>query len=366
MGIRLTGGLTLSAALIVPATAWGQQPPPPASDPAWSVTVHVGGMFGREPGGGDAFAGFPVGETLTTAAGFPTRVNPSWFFGDGSQLFNEVQSQFAVLFDEHFARIQPLDDLLRSANVRRRGRGVGLRIGRRLTPRVGIEFEVDRGMGSLRTARSVDEAVEGARAGFEQAISGLLATVPASQLFVRATAERLDADAGRTAVGASMTFVLSRTNRLETYASAGAAWLLSGESASEVRLRGTYEFRIFGSLPVEETDAIAIRFTDRDRVVAGLVGGGVLFRLSRMHALRAEGRLVLSGSGMTTSVEANPSRDAAASGVALPSQTDPSIQFSSLTTVPSSLGGGRRTLTTFTASGVEVGVHVTAGIVFRF
>jgi hypothetical protein len=366
LGVRLAGGLALSAVLIVPAAARAQQSQPPATDPVWTVSVHMGSVFGQAPGGGDAIGGFPVGQTFTTAPGFPTRVNPSWFFGDGARLFNEVQAQFAERFDEHFPRIEPIDDLLRSARVHRRGAGFGVRIGRRLTPRMAVEFELDRGVGSLRPQSSVDEAMEAARVGFEQAFSGLIALVPASLTSVSATSTRVDADSGRTAIGASMRFVLRRTPRLETHASAGLAWLISGDSESEVRLRGSYRFRILGSLQIDETDEIAIRFADRDRTTAAIVGGGVLYNLSRHYALRADARLLLSGSGMTTSVEATPRRNTIGSGVALPSQTDPSIQFSSLVNIPSSLGGGRQTLTTFTASGVEVGLHVTAGIAFRF
>lgn len=358
-------GLALACAVSgAPAAEARQTPPPPT--PAWSVSILFGSVLGGAPGGGEGIAQFPVGPTFVTEPGNPSRVNPSWFFGDGATLFNQVQQQFAIQFGETFPAIEPLDDLLRSAPVARRGTSFGVRVSRRVTPRVGVELEWQSGVGALEATDEAHARAEAARAGFESAFTGLLATVPASLVSVSATVAESANESGRTSIGGAMTFTLSRGARLETYVSGGGAWLFGGDGATEVRLRGIYRFRLLGTVQIDETDEILIRVTEPDGAFAGLLGGGMTYSLARRHALRADARVYLAGSGLTTSVEAKPSRVTSAAGAALPSLTSPSLQFSSLPTASSSLGGNWLTLETFKASGIDVALHVTVGYVFRF
>ena len=237
---------------------------------------------------------------------------------------------------------------------------------RRVSPRASVEFEWQTGLGSLDATDAARARAEAARAGFEAAFGGLMATVPASLVSVEATVAHTTSGSGLTSLGGAMSWSLTRGSRLESYVSAGGAWLFGGDGATEIRLIGEYGFRFFGTVQIDERDEILIRVTEPDGSLAGVVGGGVTYGLARRHALRADLRVYLSASGLATSVEATPSRVTSATGAALPSLTSPSLQFSSTPVAPSSLGGDWLTLETFSGGGLEVMLQVSVGYVFRF
>ena len=84
------------------------------------------------------------------------------------------------------------------------------------------------------------------------------------------------------------------------------------------------------------------------------------------HGVRADVRLLLGSNGAVTTVSATPSADRVAPFVALPSNTSPSVQFSTTTVDRSSLSGSMAGLQTFTGSGLDMRILLSVGYFVRF
>jgi hypothetical protein len=359
------------------ARAQSAPPPPPVQKPPaprartapnWTVEAYGGRLVGQSPTRGDPGAPFAAGEAFTAVSGSPSRAVSSWRFGDGAMLFNQVNAQFGSQFGQRFSEMVPLDGVLRSAAARRTGGvGFGARLTRVVTPRFGIEVGVDRSDRPLRLTGAAKTAIEAARASFESAFTGLLNLAPQTGLRVTSTATPVEPDGGTMSVSGALVISLVRRGRLGAHAVAGAAGVFSGTEAAEVQLQGSYQFSFLGQFPINETDTVTMRVTDRDRVIAGLFGGGVTIAISARQELRVGFRVLASANHVTTAVTASPSVVvSAAQPIALPSNTVPTIQFSSLTGTRSSLSGGSVDLTTFTGSGLDLRGQLTVGYGLRF
>ena len=328
--------------------------------------MHGGVLRGPAPAGGAA-GRFPPGTTFATEPGFPSRANSSWYFGDGAALFNEVNAQFAARFNIRFPPVVPLDSMLNSAGVGRQGgRSWGFRVARRIRPRLGAEFSVDRSQVRLRLTDSARNAIEATRTSFERAFSGLIGTIPQTGLRVMSTADIDEAVAHHTAITGVLTIGLTKHGRMATHALAGAGRVLNRADPLEARLRGTYQFRFFDTFPVNESDTVTIRFTERDSATVGVFGGGVTADFVERHGVRADLRVFAGRSSSGTLVDASSSVQRLAPFVALPSLTNPSLQFSTTTTDRSSLNGSTTGLKTFTGSGFDLRIVLSVGYYIRF
>jgi hypothetical protein len=338
----------------------------PDADPKWTAEFHGSLVRSPTPTGGAA-GQFPAGTTFRTETGFPSRANPSWYFGDGAALFNQVNAQFASRFTIRFPQLVPLDGVLTGASVGRQGGGGwGFRVARTVTSRFGVEFSVDRGNETRQLTASARSAIDAARASFESAFSGLLATIPQTGLRVTSTAEIGEASARHTAITGALTIALTRHGRLATHALAGAGRAVTRQDPIEARLRGNYQFRFFDTFAVNETDAVTIHFTDRESTMVGVFGGGITSDFGERHGLRADVRVFAGTSGAVTLVDAASSSQRVVPFVALPSNTNPSIQFSTTTTDRSSLTGSSTGLRTFNGSGLDMRVAISVGYYIRF
>ena len=141
--------------------------------PKWEVEIHSGGLFSTNPTGGTVGLPAPGQPFMTvpatpTTAPLPSRYEPSWYFGDGTLLFNQAAIALGQLPDQ----IVPLDSVLaRPLGEHRGGGSVGVRVSRVLTPRVTAELSVDYGSATLRITPANREAIETTRASFIQAWS---------------------------------------------------------------------------------------------------------------------------------------------------------------------------------------------------
>jgi hypothetical protein len=342
--------------------------PGPKREAKWTAEVYAGAMMSPTPTAGDA-AAFPIGSTFRTEQGASSRTNASWYFGDGATLFNEVNAQFASRFNIRFPQLAPLDGMLTSAALGRRGAGAfGLRVTRRVTKRFGVEFSVDISQERLQMTTAAKDAVENARASFERGFSGLLATLPQTRLQVTSTAEIDEAASTRqrTITGA-LTIALTKHRRFAVHALVGGGQRFGRDDAIEARLRGHYQFRFLDTYPIDESDTVTIRLADRRAGAVGVVGGGVTTDLGARHGARAGVRVIVGGSGgLSTSVEAAASAQRTAPFVALPSNTSPSLQFSTTASERSSLGGSISGVKTFTGSGLDTRILLTVGYFIRF
>ena len=69
---------------------------------------------------------------------------------------------------------------------------------------------------------------------------------------------------------------------------------------------------------------------------------------------------------MTTALDAAPQINTAPPALALPSNTDPSIQFSNTAATRTSLSGRINDQTVSSGSGIDTRFHLTVGYYFRF
>ena len=359
--VRTAAALVLSIAIAAPAWAQGT-----ASPRRWSIEVYGGGAIGQTPATGSALPEFPAGAILTTDAA-PSRVVPSWYFGDGARLFNEVNASFASLFNQPFPAIVPLDDTLRSASARRgSGSSFGFRLTRRVTSRVDVEFSIGVANGTFELTDEARAAIEATRASFQEAFEGLFALMPQANLRITSTIEASGNDVRQSSIGGAVNVRLLQRGRLGTHVSAGVARVTNGGGSPQVRLRGNYQFRFLGEFPFNETDAVTISFVDREHATVGLVGGGLTCDLGARHGIRADARLQLGGSRIETSVDAVAAKVSGAPNLFLPSETSPSIQFSNVNTINSSLAGRLNALKTFTGDGTDTRLLLTVGYFVRF
>ena len=373
--------LLVALCIVGPTSADAQttrQPPKPATktpakpkvkkDPKWTFEVFGGGGFGGSAGG-DASSEFPAGTSFTTESGFPSRVVPSWYFGDGAVLFDQVRAQFASLFNITVPELVSLDPVFADGALERNaGATFGVRLMRKLTPRYALEFGLQRSQGKLALSDSAQTAVEASRASFDQAFRGLLGTIPQTGLQVSSTAEIPDsATAPQTAITAVLNIALSPGKRpLAPYVSVGVGRVTNGAETLRVRLRGSYQFRFFDSNPFNETDSVTIRTSDRESSFVGVFGGGAMYELSPRQGLRFDLRIHIGNSGIATELDASPTVVTATPVLALPSNTNPSIQFSNTNTLKSSLSGRISDQTVVAAGGMDTRLNLTVGYFFRF
>lgn len=348
--------------------AWAQtakKPQKPKGEPRWTLEVHGGMTAGTTPSAGSP-GQFPAGTPLATDVA-ASRAIPSWFFGDGATLFNEVRSQFASRFNVQYPQITPLDRALATVPLERQGGpNFGFRLGRQITRRFGVELGFDRSQGKLKLADDARAAIEATRASFESAFGGLLGTVPQTNLSVTSTADVEDANATQMSLTGALTVRLFTAGRLSAHALAGGGRLTNSSDSVDVRLRGNYQFRLFNAYAFNETDSLTIRTTERESTGVGVLGGGITYDLSRRSGIRFDVRALIGTNGITTTVDASPTTNAAVPGIALPSLTTPSIQFSNMSNVPSSLSGTAANLRTFEGDGLDSRMLVSVGFVLRF
>lgn len=365
--LRLLIGLTVSAALPAGA-AWGQSSQPRKSPRKWAVGVDVGVALGGNTPGGSPGQPFQPGMTFTAANGQPSRSIPSWFYGDGAVLFNQVQAQFASRYNQHFTAITPIDAVLTGASAHRSGAApsFALRATRRISPRYAIDFAFEHRGSGLALTGGAQSALDAARDNFQAALTGLIGTIPQNDVNVTTSVMQSKSGGGQSSLTAEAVITLVTHGKLTVHAIAGGGVLFRGDGSVDVKLTGAYTFSIFGVFPINETDAVTIHVADSGTSALGTVGGGITYDLTPRQGIRVDGRLYLSSSGLTTHVDARPTARRVSPGSVLPSETTPSIQFSTVPNIPTSLSSTATALNTFNGSGLEIRPQVSFGYFVRF
>src|SRR5687767_1926443 len=275
--------LTGAALICLPfeAAAQAKRPQVP-KDPKW--TIEVFGGIATSPGGSDGGGAveFPTGTPFTTLGGFTSRSVPSWFFGDGATLFNEVAAQFSAA-GVNVPKVVPLDSMLGSVGAKEKpGTSFGARLTRRLTRRFALEFAVQRSRADLELTGAAREAIDQSRASFQSGFNALLATPPtAGPQVTSAGAFPSEGEASETVVSGALKINIVQSGRLGVYATAGAGWADRSAGALEARLRGNYQFRLFDVQPVAESDIVTMRFENGTGGAVGVFGGGVTYDMGR-------------------------------------------------------------------------------------
>lgn len=355
--------MLLGVCLAAPVPAGAQTP----KIRAWTVEIHGGWAIGESPAGGTITGEFLPGPALPTG-GSPSRLVPSWFFGDGTRLFNEVSAAFAASFNQQLPRITALDPALHSAAARRQGGGIfGVRLMRRLTPRLDLEFGFGVTRGTFEMTGDARAAIEDARLSFQNAFTALFTDVtPQTNLRVTSDVEIEENRVHQTLLSGGVIVWLTRSGRVHTYVSGGIGRIVNGGSTPQIRLRGNYQLRFLGEFPFNESDAVTINFIERENAIVGLVGGGVTYGMGSRQGIRGDVRVQMSENRIETSVDAVPTRSLGNPTLFVPTATTPSLQFSNVSGVSSSLSGRLTEFKTFTSNGLDTRILLTLGYFVRF
>jgi len=349
--------------------------------PKWEVEFHGGGLFSTNPTGGTISLPAPGQPFMTvpltpTASPLPSRYEPSWYFGDGTLLFNQAATALGQLPDQ----IVPLDAVLaRPLGEHRGGGSAGVRVSRVLTPRVTAELSVDYGFATLRITPANGAAIETTRASFNQAWRRVILFNPNRVLNnLTSTATLADGSARQLFTSGAVNINLTTSGALIPYVTVGAGVVSMTGDVPSATLTGNYQFRLGSGPPVDETDNVTVHDARTRHTLAGVLGGGVKYHVSSRWGLRFDARVALSKAAANTELDATPTvaRLTPAGRGSLGGA--PSIQFSNNSTDPvtstgvtavaaSSLTGpplsGYRT---FTGSGAMSHANVTIGVFLRF
>lgn len=351
----------------------GAQRPPaatarPRTPGTWWVTGH-GGFIGALVSDGESSgaAPFPTGTAFATVNGRQSRAVPSWAFGDGAVLFDEVRVAFAAQHGVALPAIVPLDAVLRMRGTgSSKGPGFGGRVGKDVTSWLGLEFGIDRGVRSS-TPSAIADGLENTRASYASAFQALVATIPQTGSQVTVTAPAVPKGGHQTVLTGNALLSVVRTARFRLHAIVGGGLLFNDVESIEAQLQGNYRFSVFSALPIDESDGVTVRFSEKRTAPVGVFGAGFTVGTSRSSGVRVDARILASRNTSVTTVDASPSRTSAGERAALPSNTAPSIQFSSEPSVRSTLSGDAVSgLETYKGSGLDLRPVVTVGYYVRF
>ena len=365
-------GLTAAALWLGLGVAAGQ---PAAAQHKWEIEFHSGETLASAPEGGTGALPGPgptIAPRFTIPTGFSaSRVVSSWYFGDGAAQLNQAASSL------HLAgHLTPLDPVLESPFVQRvAGGDVGLRVARVLTGRLAAEFTFDYSLGTLALTSTSVAGIEASRAGFVAAWNAVLAAPSRGTRTVSSVATISDRRGRQTVSAGTVLINVLSPRRLTPYAALGAGLISNLHTPPSAVLVGDYQFAIVlppGSparvaLPAfHETDTVTVR-SRVDNAVTGIFGGGLKYALTGRWGVRIDVRDRLNANTISTTIDATPSSAAPALRSILTIGTNPPLQFSTLPGVPSNLSGAPISgFKTFTGTGIEHHVDVTAGLCWRF
>jgi hypothetical protein len=354
---RAGAGL-LTAALVV-SPAWAQTTP----TPRWEVEGFAGLSLFELPSGGTA-ALPPAGSPLTTSGPTnPSRRVPTWFLGDGAGLLNGVNAEFDIA-----GRIAPLDGALASLGLSgTNAPAVGLRLRRRLSTRLDVELSADLLPGSRELSAKLVDAVETARASFQSAFTGLLTSGPFTAVAVTATASMANQSSRELATTAAVRWTLT-SGAVAPYITLGGGLVHQIGNLPSVTLTGNYRFQILGTVPINETDTLRLRY-EQGTAVVGVAGAGVRGPLSERVGWTLGGRVLLSPQTLTLRLDSEPAVATGTPAGFVESFTTPAIQFSNSASTgrESSLSGTPLSgFKAFSTSGLQTRFIITAGLVIRF
>lgn len=334
--------------------------PAVAQDRRWEVEF-VGGGVVSAPASVGSLSLPPAGAGLVTSSPlYPAREIPSWLFGDGATLLNDVNGQFGIA-----ARVTPLDSLLRTPETGAAA-VLGVRVRRYVSPRTSLEFGLETTT-STPASEDLAAAVEATRSSFTPAFAGLLGSGPFSGISINATAA---ADAGgyrETSATAALNVHWRDAHALRPYATAGGGVLFGSGSLPSAQFSAGYRFSILGEVPIAETDNVQLRY-ERPASLVIVLGGGVAHAFSDAWGMNIDARVLFGPDRTRILLDAAPGATRGSPAGFIESFTNPAIQFSN-----DPATGRRSTLTAPPLDGVEVysggtrgRVLLTIGVTRRF
>ncbi|HXZ26690.1 MAG TPA: hypothetical protein VEG08_01700 [Terriglobales bacterium] len=354
------------------AAAFATPLPKPASpavtegpDPSrkWEIEVHGGGAFANSPH--DGTGTLPgAGATFTAVNATTSRAIPSYYFGDGTLLYNQAVD--AAAFPGITTHIMPLDPILTTRTAERdNGGAFGFRLSRDIARRWAIEANFDYSLANLRVNSTGLAGIEASRATWATAwtenLTGFSPVVTSVSAIDRSEGQQIFGT-----VGVNLNLVSE--GRVVPYLSFGGGALASVGDLPSATLVGNFQVTIRGG-PHNNTDAVLINWSTPDLQAVGYFGGGIKYYVTPRWGFRIDARDYLSGNGLEQFVSASP-----AVLTLTPAQTidfsgvSPNIQLSNNPPGgPDTLSGPALTrFRTFSGEGIRNQAVVSGGIFFRF
>jgi len=347
------------------------KPPKPPKKPwapdtrKWDIEFHLTAGFGSPSVGGSGELPKP-GATFTTGGGSDSRHVPSWFFGDGAKLFNDVLAGLG-----RGESIVPIDPAITGPAIDQTlSNGLGLRVTRALTPVMALEIEGNLTRSTYTVRQSTKDSLEATSESFPSAFGGLVASGQGVAFTNPSLSSSFTWQDGTGAdIVGTVALVLHprKDSRVRPYVVFGGG-IATSVGQAQATLSGHYSFHVPNGGIVDESDNVTIHFGGGFGV-AGVAGGGLNFRVTRGSGIRVDVRGQFLQNHVATSIEAHPGAVASNPAQSVWSFTTPAIQF---TTNPSSgfpssldttaLSG----FTTMHPSGFYSRASVTVGYFWRF
>jgi hypothetical protein len=330
----------------------------------WEVEGYGGLSLGRIPASGSTT--FPdAGAPITTSNPmFPGRQTPSWFFGDGASMLNDVLRE-----RELPNRLSPLDSVIAAPGFSNgASTAFGFRVRRSIAKRMSAEFSLDFLTGSPVLSSAFLDSVESTRASFQTAMAALLASEPFTGIHTDAVSEVIQGAAHEIAATGAIVLPFGHLGTFAPYLTLGGGVLSEHGRMPSVELGGIYTGTLPGGITILEQDHAVLTYA-RDATVVAVMGAGLRREMSKRWGLRIDGRVLLGPNGTRAFIDATPSVKTSVPAGFIETGTYPNIQFSNnpSTGRVSSLGPpGVEGFAAFSGSGVQARVLVTFGVFARF
>jgi hypothetical protein len=359
-------------AAVVPASAQVVSDPPPRAaasttqDPAakrWELDLHGGLSHAVIPTGGRSALPQPGPPIPTSSPTFSTRAVPSWFFGDGAAILNDVNALFGLP-----ERVMPLDAALESLGLEYRTRATaGARVRRDVTSRYAVELSVDLLAGSADLDDALLAAVPATRDSFAAAWAALLDGGPFTDRIIETDSATHTGSNRELAITAAAQRRFTTAAGFVPYVTFGGGILTGTGDLPSLTLTANYRFTILDEVPIDETDSVTIRYTTGTAFV-GVLGGGVRRSMGAGWGLQADGRVLIGPQRTRLLLDAQPEVVVGTPADSIETVTNPSIQFSNDPSIgrTSTLSGSLDGFEAFKGSGVQTRVLITFGVFLQF
>jgi hypothetical protein len=346
-----------AATLAVLGVAW----PAAAQDRRWEVEFVGGGVVSAPASAGSISLPAPGAALVTSNPIYPAREIPSWLFGDGARLLNDVNAQFGI-----DPRVTPLETMLRTPDSGAAAI-LGIRVRRYMSPRTSVEFGLETTPSATKAPDDFAAAVEATRSSFTTAFGALAGSGPFSGVSIDATAAADPGAYRETSVTGALNVHWRTAHALRPYATAGGGVLFGSGSLPSAQLSAGYRFSILGEVPIVEMDSVQLHY-DRPASFVIVLGGGVAHALSAAWGLTVDARALFGPDRTRILLDATPSTTRGTPAGFIESFTNPAVQFSNDPTT-----GRRSSLTAPPLNGFEAysggtraRVTVTVGVTRRF
>jgi hypothetical protein len=320
----------------------------------WDVEVHAGLSSTRDQV--DGSGGLPATGTIVQGA-----ISASTFYlGDGARLFNE--NQRSVIGTQAASTIVPLDAVVASAaTTRERGPAVGVRLEREVMRRFAVQVDGDLSLDHLAFTPGALTAIETTRASYTSALERALSVSPLASAVTSVATITDHQFAPQLFATAALVANLKLSGRTIPYVAGGGGVVFNWGSTPSAKLVGNYELdkppQLLG------TDTVSLTYGEDSLTRVGFGGGGFTHDLASKWGIRVDAREYLYRNSGKNGLDVTPALSFQSTGQPFPHVDAGALKFATSAPLNGSAVSGS---TTFSGSGLQGHLIVSAGLVLRF